>query len=313
MAKLDLEWLQVFEEVYQRRSISRAAEHLGIAQASASVAMQKLRDHFGDQLFTRTPAGMQPTAYADEIRGDIATVLGLLLKARQARADFDPATSTRTFRLCATDIRLLVMLPRLVTTLDQAGPGMRIHADLMSEDTPRLMTEGQIELAIGHLPHVEHGFLQRTLRDEEFVCLASRDHPRIRPPLTLEAVLTERQIQVSVSGTGTGPSLVDKTLAEHHLRMEVGLRVASFLPVGRIVADSELLAFVPRSLGLSLAERERVQVLDAPIAFPRYPVRLYWHQRFHADPGHGWLRQLIAEQFRTDREAPGPAPEDLRG
>jgi len=305
MAKLDLEWLQVFEEVYRTRSISRAAEHLGIAQASASVAIQKLRDHFGDQLFTRTPAGMQPTSYASEIRADIASVLGLLLKVRHAHAAFDPASSSRTFRVSATDIRQLVMLPRLVNTLRQVAPAVRIHADPMSELTPRLMTEGQIELAIGRLPHVESGFMQRTLLDEEFVCLASAQHPRIRAPLTLEAVLQERHLQVSLSGTGTGASIVDKALAEHRLQVEVGLRVASFLPVGRIVAESELLAFVPRSLGVALAQREQIQVLDSPIAIPVYPVRLYWHERFQADPGHAWLRQLIADQFRSERALPG--------
>jgi DNA-binding transcriptional LysR family regulator len=233
------------------------------------------------------------------------TVLGLLLKARHAHAAFDPAASTRTFRLCATDIRLLVMLPRLVTAVARVAPDVRIHADLMSEDTPRLMTEGRVELAVGHLSHVETGFMQRTLLDEEFVCLASVHHPRLKAPLTLEAVLAERQIQVSVSGTGTGPSIVDKVMGERRLHVEVGLRVASFLPVGRIVAESDLLAFVPRSLGLALAEREQIQVLDPPIAFPTYSVRLYWHERFHADPGHAWLRQLIADLFRDDRPGGG--------
>lgn len=301
MAKLDLEWLQVFEEVYRTRSVSRAAEHLGIGQASASVAIQKLRDHFGDQLFTRTTAGMQPTAYAEEIRGDILQVLDLLLKARHAHAVFDPATARRIFRLAATDIRQLVMLPRLVTAVAQAAPEVRLDADLMSEDTHRLMTEGRIELAIGHLPDVETGFMQRTLLEEDFVCLASASHPRIRAPATVEAVAAERHIQVSVQGTGTGPSIVDKVLAERRLHVEIGLRVASFLPVGRIVAESELLAFVPRSLGQAVALREQVQVLDSPVPFPPYLVRLYWHERFQQDPGHAWLRQLIADQFRAGR------------
>ena len=61
MSKLDLEWLSVFDRVYETRSVSRAAEHLGIAQATASIALNKLRAHFDDKLFTRTPSGMQPT------------------------------------------------------------------------------------------------------------------------------------------------------------------------------------------------------------------------------------------------------------
>jgi DNA-binding transcriptional LysR family regulator len=300
MAKLDLEWLQVFEEVYRTRSISRAAEHLGIGQASASVAIQKLRDHFGDALFSRTPAGMQPTAFAGEIRADIATVLDLLLKARHAHTDFDAARAQRTFRLCATDIRLFVMLPRLVTAVARVAPEVRLQADLMSEETARLMVEGRIELAIGHLPNVESGFVQRTLLDEDFVCLVSAHHPRIRAPLTLEALAAERHVQVSVQGTG--PSIVNKVLAERGFPADPPLLVGSYLPVGRIVAESELVAHVPRSLGLALAEREAIQVLDSPIDFPSYPVRLYWHERFQADAGHAWLRQLIAGQYSDERD-----------
>jgi DNA-binding transcriptional LysR family regulator len=305
MAKLDLEWLQVFDEVFRTRSISRAAEHLGIAQASASAAIQKLRDHFGDPLFTRTPAGMQPTAYASEIRESIAMVLDLLTKARHSHAQFDPTQARRTFRLCATDIRQLVVLPRLVAAVAQAAPQVRIHADLMSEDTPRRMFEGRIELAIGHLPHVEAGFMQRTLFEDDFVCLASARHPRVRAPLALDALLAERHVQISVQGTG--PSLVDKALAERGLELEIALRVGSYLPVGRIVAESELLAHVPRSLGTALAQREDIQLLDSPVVFSSYPVRLYWHERFHADPGHAWLRQLVAQQYQAERGVQGAA------
>ena len=57
MAKLDIDWLNVFVEVYKTQSVSRAAERLGMAQASASIALSKLRRHFGDQLFSRTSRG----------------------------------------------------------------------------------------------------------------------------------------------------------------------------------------------------------------------------------------------------------------
>ena len=54
MSKLDLEWLKVFDAVWQTASVSKAAERLGIAQAAASTALNKLRAHFEDRLFERT-------------------------------------------------------------------------------------------------------------------------------------------------------------------------------------------------------------------------------------------------------------------
>lgn len=60
MAKLDLEWLKVFDGIWQTASVSRAAERLGIAQAAASTALNKLRTHFGDRLFERTALACSP-------------------------------------------------------------------------------------------------------------------------------------------------------------------------------------------------------------------------------------------------------------
>lgn len=61
MAKLDLEWLILFNEIYKTGSVSRVAERHGLAQGTASIALNKLRSHFGDKLFSRTSRGMEPT------------------------------------------------------------------------------------------------------------------------------------------------------------------------------------------------------------------------------------------------------------
>jgi len=295
MSKLDLEWLSVFDLVYETRSVSRAAEQLGIAQATASIALAKLRAHFGDKLFARTPAGMQPTAYAVEIRPSIRQVLDILSQTRSERVAFDPATSARTFRLALTDIRQVVMLPRLVNRLKAIAPGVRIEAETISSDSPRWMEEGRIELAVGYMPHLDAGFFQRTLLDEGFVCLVSGSHPRIRRKLTMAAFMRESHILVTMSGTGR--PIVERTLAEMKLAPTIGLRVPSFLGVSRIVAETDFLVVVPRSLGEAFAASEQLRLLDPPVAFPSYSVRLHWHERQHADAGNVWMRQVIAELF----------------
>ncbi len=317
MSKLDLEWLAVFDQVYETRSVSRAAENLGIAQATASIALNKLRLHFDDRLFSRTPAGMQPTSFAMELRPSLRKVTEILAQSQKSHSAFAPGRSTRSFRLCMTDIRQVVMLPRLVNHLRQVAPGIRLEVQAIDEHSPRLMEEGQLELAVGYMPQLDTGFFQRTLFDEDFVCLVSVDHPRIgrlangsgrtrdkvksktESPLTRAAFLAEGQVFVTMSGTG--PSIVEKTLAAKRLKPDVALRVPSFLGVARIVAATEFLVVVPRSLGEAFADQDRVKVLAAPIDFPAYSVRLHWHERVHADPGNVWLRQQIAELFARER------------
>jgi len=297
MAKLDLDWLHVFVEVYKTQSVSRAAERLSIAQANASVALGKLRRHFGDRLFARTSRGMEPTPYAQRIYPDVVASLERLSGLVDGRgAQFDPAAGERQFRICMTDISEIVVLPTVLNHLQQRAPGVTIEAERISTDSPRRLESGEIDLAVGFMPHLEAGFYQQTLFHQDFVCLAAQDHPRIRSKPGKRAFLAEGHIQVTTSGTGH--AIVDKVLAQQGYERRIVLKVPSFLGVARLVARTELLVIVPRRLGEALARQEQVQVLEPPVALPPFAVKQHWHERFHADAGNAWLRQTLAELLR---------------
>ncbi len=295
MAKLDLDWLGVFVEVYKTQSVSRAAQRLGLEQASASIVLAKLRRHFDDPLFTRTSVGMEPTPRAQALYPDLADALALIAKARGSREAFSATQAQRVFGLCMTDISEIVLLPRLINHLQQQAPGVVIEVEKISPESRRRLETGELDLAVGFTPDLEAGFYQQALFAQDFVCLASKDHPRVRAKLGLRAFSAEGHIAVTTFGTGH--SIVDKVLARHKIERRVVLRVPSFLGVARIVAQTELLVIVPRLLGQALAEQERIQLLEPPVALPAYRVKQHWHERFNADAGSMWLRATMAELF----------------
>jgi DNA-binding transcriptional LysR family regulator len=296
MAKLDLEWLAVFDEVYKTGSVSRAAERLGLAQATTSIALNKLRAYFEDQLFSRTSKGMEPTPYAQQIYPEVTEIIARLEKARGGmRAKFVPEEAVREFRICMTDISEIVLLPTLLNHLRQAAPGVHIATEKISTESPRQLEAGNVDLAIGFMPHLEAGFFQQTLFSQNFVCLVAENHPRIGAKLSKAAFLAEGHIVVATSGTGH--TIVDKVMAQQGIEREVVLRLSSFLGVARIVAQTELLVIVPRLLGETLASQEQVRLLNPPVPLPSYSVKQHWHERFHADTGNVWLRRTMAELF----------------
>jgi len=65
----DVKLLQLFELLYATRSVTRAAEQLGLSQPTVSIWLGRLRAHWQDALFVRTPQGMQPTPHADALIG----------------------------------------------------------------------------------------------------------------------------------------------------------------------------------------------------------------------------------------------------
>jgi DNA-binding transcriptional LysR family regulator len=295
MSKLDLEWLAIFDEIYKTSSVSRAAERLGLAQATASIALNKLRIHFGDRLFSRTSKGMEPTPYAREIYPELRDIMDRLERARGVRAVFVAEEATREFRICMTDISEVVLLPALLNRLRRAAPRIHIEAEKISTDSPRRLEAGDVDLAVGFMPHLEAGFYQQTLFTQNFVCLVAKGHPRIGAKLSVETFLFEGHI--AVTSSGTGHSIVDKVMAQQGIERHVVLRLPSFLGVARIVAQTELLVIVPRMLGETLASQEEIRLLDPPVTLPSYSVKQHWHERFHADPGNMWLRRTMAELF----------------
>ena len=293
MAGLDLEWLAVFDEVYKTSSVSRAAERLGIAQASASIALGKLRTHFDDQLFSRTARGMQPTPRAQTLYPVLRKVLAELELARASRQAFDPLVAEREFRICMTDISEIVLLPKLLNHLRTAAPGVRVEVEKISTASARRLEDGEVDLAVGFMPQLEAGFYQTVLFAQNFVCLAAEKHPRIGARMSKAAYARESHVLVTASGTGH--SIVDKVLANAGVVRRVALKVPSFLGVARIVAETELIATVPLRFGEVMQTRERIRLIPTPYPLPHYDVKQHWHERFHSDAGNAWLRRTVAE------------------
>lgn len=103
LSNIDLNLLVVFNQLLTDRRVSRAAESLGLSQPAVSNALRRLRDLLGDELFLRTPRGMEPTPYALQLAEPVALGLSALHGALNVRAAFDPASSTRAFTLAMTD------------------------------------------------------------------------------------------------------------------------------------------------------------------------------------------------------------------
>jgi DNA-binding transcriptional LysR family regulator len=293
--KLNLDWLHVFIQIYKAKNVTRAAALLGIEQASASIALNKLRLHFDDRLFVRTIDGMIPTPRAQSIYPELLEALARIEKVRGEPVAFSPMSASREFRICMTDISEIVILPRLINHLQEIAPNVVIEAEKISVESRHRLTSGDVDLAVGFVPDLEVGFYQQSLFEQDFVCLAAKPHPRILGKLTRRLFSNEGHVLVTTAGTGH--VIVDKLLAKQKIERRVVLRVPSYLGVARIVAQTEFIVVVPRQLGIALAAQEDVQVLEPPMALPRYKVKQHWHERFNDDTGNAWLRKTVATLF----------------
>lgn len=292
---MDLKLLAVFDEVYKTRNVSRAGENLGMPQSSVSIALSRLRAHFGDPLFVRTSEGMQPTPHAVALVGEIRQALEILRKVTRQRAVFDAAQATRVFRVCMTDITHLALLPALMIRLGAVAPSVRVEITHISNETPRMLESGDADLAVGYMPALEAGFYQQKLFDQRFACVVQRGHPRVRARLTQSAFRREKHVLVTAAGTGH--DLVEHELSRLGVRRNVVLHLPNFLGIGALVASTDLMITVPQRVAATLLRIADVKSFAPPFELPRFEIKQHWHERYQQDPANRWLRSVISDLF----------------
>ena len=150
--RLDLNLLVVFDAVAQERSATRAAAKLNMTQPAISHALARLRSALGDELFVRTPDGMEPTPYAERLAGPVRAALESLNTALDGAAAFDPAAAERGFSVAVDNRAALVLAAPLATTVAAEAPGVSL--DLRPSGTLDLaerLDRGELDLALGGL------------------------------------------------------------------------------------------------------------------------------------------------------------------
>jgi DNA-binding transcriptional LysR family regulator len=105
----------------------------------------------------------------------------------------------------------------------------------------------------------------------------------------------------------SGRMPVERTLRKHGLDSRIAVRVPHFLALPAIVGPSDLVATVPRPLGVLMAAAVPIEILPHPLKLPKLIIRQFWHERFDAEPALMWLRRTLraavanASQLRLPR------------
>jgi DNA-binding transcriptional LysR family regulator len=297
LSQIDLNLWVVFHHLLLHKRVSAVARLLGMSQPAVSSALRRLRTGLGDELFLRTQAGMEPTAYALQLAEPVALALDGLQQALQVRADFDPPSSTRSFTVAMTDVGEMYFLPVLIDALRQSAPGVTLQVVSVAQGSLKEdMAAGRIDLALGLLPQLQTGFFQQALFRQPYICLMRRAHPLAASGrLNLSSFSQAEHVRVVAAGTGHGR--VDVALERKKLRRQVRLTVPHYVALGDVLKHADLIATVPERFADRILSPYGLVKRNLPIAVAPSSIHQFWHARLHRDPGHRWLRQRIADLF----------------
>ncbi len=181
------------------------------------------------------------------------------------RASFGPATSTRAFTLAMTDVGEIYFLPVLME-------------------------------ALGLLPQLQAGFFQQALFRQRYVWLRPQGHAlAARGTLSLAEFAAADHVRVVSASTGHGR--VDELLERHGVVRRIRLTVPHYVAPGHALGSTAPVATVPERFALRAAAPFGLTSLPLPVALPDTAIHPIWHARMHRDPGHQWLRALVASTF----------------
>lgn len=293
---IDLNLLSVFQEVYRERQISSAARKLGLSQSAVSNALARLRRAFGDELFVRTAAGMQPTPLATQMAEPIGVAMAQVALALNQRSRFDPATSGRRFVLAMTDVGEIYFMPALIERCRVLAPlveisSVRAGATVLKEE----MEGGRVDLAVGPFEDISEALYQRQLFRQPYVTMMRKGHPLGRGELTLARFVKAEHLLVD--SRETPYERINVLLGRAGIGPAVRFRVPHFTAVPYMVATSDLVVTVPQKLAERAAQPFGLEWIAPPLDLPPLQTNVFWHRRYNQDPGNQWLRGLLAEVF----------------
>ncbi|PXX60964.1 LysR family transcriptional regulator [Nocardia tenerifensis] len=290
-AEFDLNLIRTFVLLYETRSVTAAADVLGVTQPTVSYGLGKLRRRLGDELFARGPGGLVPSSEAERLYPSLRTAVEQLDVTIGAATQFE-ATGPVSFSIGLTDLGEINSLPLVLAELAARAPAatLQVHAFDIDTATDQL-TRGRVD-AIVASPVLDSVRLDRMpLFTEGYVGMVATDHPRLRGDAATDAEFRAER-HIVVEGT-TGHPAPRNALRAHGLEGQIAVRITRFATLPYVVQDSDLVAIVPQRIARAMTDTHRVRTFTLPWHIDPAEIAAYTRRPPGRNAAQTWFLEVI--------------------
>ncbi len=295
VSSIDLNLLIALAALLEERNLTRAGEKTNMSQPAMSGALARLRRHFDDELLVRDGRQYQMTPLAQRLLPDVRDALRQVERTLEARPEFDPAASTRTFSLAMSDYAVTVLVDPLLGRVQEVAPGVGLTVHPLPPDmheSERGML--QHDLVIGPLGMRFPGESEEIFRDR-YVCLIDPGNPRLAGGALSLADFGDLPQAVATFGQREMANQGELALAALGVPRHVQVTTVGWLPLPFVVAGTNLVAVVPERLARRVAGTAGVTVCEPPFGTIELIEAVWWHPTRSGDQALRWLRSITAE------------------
>lgn len=307
LIRTDLNLLVALQILLEERNVTRAAERLSVSQPALSKTLQKLRDAFEDELFTRTAHGLVPTPRAEELGAELPKLLETVERVL-GDTDFDPLTYNGSFRLQLPPILCEALLPGLIKDLREQAPGVQIITSEVSPDYQDLLKKGEVDFAAFVAYDTDRDIHAEPIATLAPRCYMSTAHPLVDKDIDLQDFLAYPHLRLYLPGlTRENGSMVDDVLGQYGVHRQIALETTQFASAVGVLArtDSLLVAnagFEAGGLyrGLIVGRElpgELQRMIRNSSGGRRGKMSLMRHTRTSRSAPHQWMRTLLMKHL----------------
>ncbi|WP_040801113.1 LysR family transcriptional regulator [Nocardia higoensis] len=290
LASVNLNLLVPLLAVLEERSVTRAAERVGLSQPAMSHALGRMRRLFGDDLLVRQGSSVTLTPRALQLIAPLRTVLRQTADVVNFPG-FDPATDRRVITVAMTTSTAFVLGPRLARLVAERAPHATLRLRTITVPTESTFTENGVDVVL-----VSEAFAsphpRERLYDDRCVVVASADSAPEASALdlitTLAHVVVDSERRVFPYGV----------LDEKGVSYRVGRLISDFLLVPYLVAQAGGVALLRYRVADAMRALVDLRIEEFPFPIPALGIDMVWNP--HLGDAHfiAWLRQVLFDAAR---------------
>ncbi|MGI5160673.1 LysR family transcriptional regulator [Microbispora sp. CA-102843] len=291
LATVNLNLLVPLLAMLEERSVTRAAERVGLSQSAMSHALRRMRRLFGDDLLVRQGNNVALTPRAMEL---IAPLRAMLQQAADVVnfPGFDPAMDRRVITIAMTTSTAFVLGARLGRLVAERAPNATLRLRTFTVPTESTFTEQGVDVALISEAFAAP-FPRERLYDDRCVVVASPDTPPEASALDL--LTTQPHIVVDTERRVFPYPVLD----EKGVTYRVGQLISDFLLVPYLVGRAGGVALLRYRVASEMRTLVELRIEEFPFPLPGLGIDMVWNPHLSDHYFTAWLRQLLFDAART--------------
>lgn len=298
LRKFDLNLLTVFEAVYFYKSVSKAADILGMTSPAVSQSIQRLRQYFPDPLFIRDGKGISATVFADSMHENIKGSLNGIIDIFADKGD-----SIRNLVIWSDPHLAQLLIPDVCSHLmSSAKIKCRIAHNLLPEDpieVEHALLYHKADIIFDIVPIYNSAIESELIYSEDIVMVCGKNHPRISGDVATGNIKDERYTTITKNR---------KKITEFRTKIDTLLgskRTVSFASPSLITALAVIektndVGFFPESMYEKFKDIYHLKRLDCEVDLGTYEIYMSYSKKAQQDKALLYLINKVKEVLITN-------------